>query len=136
VSQWPQIQPIRAALAIKPGKCELMDRGTGPWGYTITQSDQVIGRMNQKVDCLTVQSIIDQFESKEIDILKLDIEGGELDLFLNPDEWIDRVRSIVVELHDRIAPGCSNAFESATRDFPMRFRSGEKQIVYRENWNQ
>jgi FkbM family methyltransferase len=46
-----------------------------------------------------------------IDLLKIDIERGELEVFSHTDpEWIAHVRNIVVELHDR---QCRQAFEAA-----------------------
>jgi len=59
------------------------------------------------------------------DLLKVDIEGSEKSMFEHCDAWIDRVRMIVVELHDRFMPGCQSAFESATaKRFPVRWRHG------------
>ena len=36
-----------------------------------------------------------------IDILKVDIEGAEKEVFADTSAWIDRVGSIIVELHER-----------------------------------
>ena len=70
----------------------------------------------------------------KIDILKLDVEGAEKDIFesANCGKWLDCVRQIVVELHDRIVPGCSEALEHATegRRF-ARSTSGECLVMRR-----
>ena len=51
-----------------------------------------------------------------IDVLKIDIEGGELEVFTaNAAEWLPKVRVLMVELHDRVRPGCAEAFYSAIR---------------------
>ncbi len=60
-----------------------------------------------------------------IDVLKIDIEGGELEVFTaNAAEWLPKVRVLMVELHDRVRPGCAAAFYSAIRG--MRFSQWQK----------
>ena len=63
--------------------------------------------------------------AERIDILKIDIEGGELDLFTaDTAGWIAKVRVILIELHDRVRPGCAAAFYAAIRG--MRFTQLQK----------
>ena len=63
--------------------------------------------------------------AERIDILKIDIEGGELDLFITDTAgWIAKVRVIMIELHDRVRPGCAAAFYAALRG--MRFTQLQK----------
>jgi hypothetical protein len=51
-----------------------------------------------------------------IDLLKIDIEGAEKDVFQDC-AWIKNVRVIAIELHDRVRPGCQSTVESAAIDF-------------------
>ena len=63
--------------------------------------------------------------AERIDILKIDIEGGELELFSEDTAgWIAKVRVIMIELHDRVRPGCAAAFYAAIRR--MRFTQLQK----------
>lgn len=60
-----------------------------------------------------------------IDVLKMDIEGGELEVFTaNAAEWLPKVRVLMVELHDRLRPGCAEAFYAAIRG--MHFSQWQK----------
>ena len=64
----------------------------------------------------TITKLLGGSESNEIDLLKLDIEGAEREVFddaANPDEWLPKVKVMVIELHDRMKVGCSNAFFKA-----------------------
>jgi hypothetical protein len=48
------------------------------------------------------------------------VEGAEKEIFsASCDDWLPRTNVILIELHDRFRPGCSDAFFSAvsTRDF-------------------
>jgi hypothetical protein len=49
-----------------------------------------------------------------IDLLKMDIEGAEREVF-ESGEWISRVGAIAIELHDHIKPGCRLAVEALTK---------------------
>ena len=68
---------------------------------------------------------------ESIDLLKMDIEGGEKDVLENAQGWIDCVDTITVELHDRICMGCDRAFYLATKDFVRFEKQGEKVTAYR-----
>jgi FkbM family methyltransferase len=132
VAGYPAIKPIKAALAGAIGRRELFDRGTGPWGYTIASSSQNVKSLEQSVECITVESILATYTQDIVDILKLDIEGGEKEVLEDSKCWICSMRVIVVELHDRIVPGCFKAFENATQGFARFSRLGEKHLVYRD----
>ncbi len=52
------------------------------------------------VRALSLNTIMNEAGAKMIDILKLDIEGAELQLFENnPDPWLSRTRCITMEIH-------------------------------------
>jgi hypothetical protein len=73
------------------------------------------------------------YEVDRVNLLKLDIEGSEKEVFSNARPWIDRVDAISIELHDRFKPGCTRAFFGAVTDFPIELRRGEKILVIRDN---
>jgi methyltransferase FkbM-like protein len=53
---------------------------------------------------VTPQSLVDRFPAGErIDLVKMDIEGAEQELFKADLSWLDRVDCLIVELHaDRV----------------------------------
>jgi hypothetical protein len=66
------------------------------------------------VEAVDVPSLLDGSGAGRIDLLKLDIEGAELEVLRDgADRWIDLVETLVDELHDRFRPGCSEALERA-----------------------
>jgi hypothetical protein len=67
-----------------------------------------------------------------VDLLKVDIEGAEKEVFESSSRWIDRVGAIAIELHDQLKSGCSSAFRDATRDFSYESRKGETIFVARK----
>ena len=73
------------------------------------------------------------FGLAHIDILKVDIEGAEKEVFSDTSKWIDRVGSLIVETHDHMKPGCSQSVHSATRGFHHEWRRGENLYLSREH---
>ena len=59
-----------------------------------------------------------------VDILKIDIEGSELDLFSkNYESWLGKVKNIAIEIHDKES---EKAFFNALSDFDYQLEfSGE-----------
>lgn len=84
---------------------------------------------------MTVEDIMERFNLDRIDLLKVDIEGAEKEVFSDSDavKWIDAVDAIEVELHDRFRPGCSRAFFSRVGDFKIEHSRGMNTFVARGN---
>ena len=64
----------------------------------------------------TIAKLLNDSGFDEVDLLKIDIEGAEREVFGdtgNPDEWLSKVKIMVIELHDRMKVGCSNSFFKA-----------------------
>jgi FkbM family methyltransferase len=62
----------------------------------------------------TIPEILQRLGADKIDILKIDIEGGERELFnRDPGSWLPHIGVIVIELHDRMEAGCAQTFYRA-----------------------
>jgi FkbM family methyltransferase len=81
------------------------------------------------VDTLTMAGII--AEHGHIDLLKIDIEGAEKELFEDPNlGWLDHVGCLVIELHDFFRLGCSMAFYRAISRLEfVQYVSGDNVII-------
>lgn len=66
------------------------------------------------VETLTLSDIIAMHSGRRVSLLKIDIEGAELNIFQSSvDGWIDKVDRILIELHDE---ACEQAFQRAIPD--------------------
>ena len=102
IAEYENITPVHAALWGSNCKKEIKDRKTGHWGYTVSDAEEHSSNTGQFVHCMTLNRVMKDYDFERIDILKIDIEGGEKDVFENSNGWIDSVETIVAELHDRI----------------------------------
>ena len=51
------------------------------------------------VAMVTVESILSEHLVSQLDLVKVDIEGGEQELFLGPTGWLDQTKAIIIEFH-------------------------------------
>lgn len=134
---FPNVRLVQAALWWESGTVSLEDPGDGAWGIRLAGvASPDIGvsaaRTGQGVRAVTVPEIMQEHGLDRIDLLKMDIEGSELEVFSHADPWIGSVNAISAELHDRFKPGCSSAFFAAVEDFPVRLERGEDVFIARD----
>jgi FkbM family methyltransferase len=127
VSRYPQITPIWGALWHCHEMVGVTHRHHGSAGLQVhsTRETGATGAGGSLVKCFTIPDLVNAYSLDRINLLKVDIEGSERDIFATSAAWIDAVDTIFIELHDRYTPGCSEAVFAATKDFPVREERGE-----------
>lgn len=127
---YPRAVALHAALWSQDGEIELIDPGIGAWGF---RTRDVSGAVVNRVPSITIKTLIERFHLDRIGLLKLDIEGAEKQVLETSGAWIERVDSVVAELHESFTPGCNRAFYVATQFFTGQARKGENLMVWRES---
>ena len=122
----PGVRTVQAALAPSDGTIGLETEGLHPSAYHI----RTLRPGETGVQAMTVTTLMQQCGIDQIDLLKLDIEGAEKELFGSPDlAWMDRVHTLAVELHDRMRPGCGHAFFRASTRSPRNYEVHEYLVI-------
>jgi len=119
------VECIHGAVGSKPGLVDLVDPGEGSWGFRTSASGD--GKStNQSVQCVTINEI---YKAHAHDcfpfIVKIDIEGGEHDLFSENTEWVAKTPLIIIELHDWLLPR-----KATSRPFLQCISSYDRDFVY------
>jgi FkbM family methyltransferase len=107
-----RITILQGAVWSRPGRLFLQPHSE-EWAKTVR--DPRDGEEGS-VEVFTIPAIISEFgNSRPVDLLKLDVEGSEREIF-GPDsrEWLSTVSNIVIELH---GPECEQRFFSALEPF-------------------
>lgn len=123
------IELIQGALVPVSGSpVELRDRATGAWGFTIVEApaDRADAALLGPVATVSLADIVARHPGRPIGLLKLDIEGGEIPLFDAAPPELAAIPVIFVELHDRIAAGCTEAFHRFSEGRMIETFGGEK----------
>ena len=118
---------LQAAIWPSDGEVSLVEHdesneGLGAWGYrteTLTEGAEA------SVSAISIPTLMNQFSMDFIDILKVDIEGAEYELFEKDYEsWLDKVGLIIIETHDRFKPNSEamvrNALNGRFTELPQK----------------
>lgn len=129
---YPNITCVRKALWSGQAQLSIVNPADEPWAFRVGEAQKGDAT---SIAALGVSDLLEQFEGHRIDLLKIDIEGAEKEVFQNGvKDWIDCIGVIAVELHDNIVPGCSQALTKALVGRNHRMgRSGEYTIVHLES---
>jgi FkbM family methyltransferase len=103
------ITPIHAAVSATNRRVRVVDVGEGFWGY----QTQPLEEGQQGVRGITLQQVYEMYSTECFPfITKIDIEGGEKDLFSANVDWVRQTPLVIVELHDWLLPrqGSSRPF--------------------------
>ncbi len=123
---FPNITVLNCALGPKAGTAMLQDRGTGQWGFTIAEAQDA--KAMEEVVVVSLPELVAAHGVTRIDLLKLDIEGGEYELFQSAGEWIDRCEVMITELHEKIRPGIEALYAQVTEGRHEVSRDAEKRL--------
>lgn len=105
------IIPKKQALWSETGFVKISNPDAEAWAFQVVKSEAT---EKGAIAATTVDQIANEAGFQSIDLLKVDIEGGEYELFRNgPPVWLSSVKTLAVELHDRFRPGCTAALEAA-----------------------
>lgn len=128
VAPYPQIVPVQAALWHRDEEIRLIDPGLGEWGFMAEvqpAAGDLRGDLCHTVTAVTVDRLMADHGLRRIDLFKIDIEGSEREVFSDAASWIGCVDALVIELHERMKPGCNRAFYSASVGFDDEWQQGE-----------
>ena len=141
-TQWPQA----SVLAVEPeaANAVLLKRNTGAYRHIDAlhaavwsrptslavenpHADANAFRMTEandgggpRIPAFTLSQLIARLGCERLDLLKMDVEGAEAEILRNAADWLDRVNVLIIELHDRLVPGCGEALSAALHG--RRFR--------------
>jgi FkbM family methyltransferase len=130
VGAYPNILPIHAALWSRDGEIGVNTPGSfesplSKVGFVVREGQGV------PVRAITVRTLMRETGIQCIDILKVDIEGAEKEVFETCD-WMDTINCLMIELHDRLRPGSSAAVDAVSEGFLLS-KHGETTVYIRKS---
>lgn len=112
-----------AAIGAADGETALVDPGEGEWGYR-TAADGA----GERVRVISATRLVaEKRAAGQVPfIAKIDIEGGEAELFSRDTDWVDLFPLLVIELHDWLLPRAGTS-----RNFLRCIAGRDRDFVYR-----
>ena len=128
LARYSDIEIIRAGLWHSDTRLQVMDKYDAGDSSLVSEEDP-----GGNVTGISMNTLVNKYAIERIDVLKIDIEGSEQALFLkNFEQWLPRVRMIIIELHDWLMPGSSKPFFDAIQKTFIDYTyaiSGENTII-------
>jgi FkbM family methyltransferase len=97
-----QVEVVEAAVGSRSGQVALERSDGHSWAVRTH-------RAQRGVPIVTIGELKSRVHDGELLIVKIDIEGFELDLFSESTEWIDQTCTVIVEPHDWMLPGAGTS---------------------------
>lgn len=114
----PRAEVLRRAVGAEAGMATLRRNEQGGW------ADSII-RPGEDVAEVTVNTVDEILGEARAEVVKVDIEGAEREVFRAGGEWLRHVRLLFIETHDRYVPGCTDAVVRALAGRMVEWR-GQK----------
>ncbi|HRH49273.1 MAG TPA: FkbM family methyltransferase [Panacibacter sp.] len=116
---YPNIECIKAGIWHKNEPIYITNPETLAAGFMVekdsNKNDVVM------LNGITINSILELKKWSSIDILKMDIEGAEKEVFSAIDiYWLSKVKLLIIELHDRYKEGTTKALFKAIDQFEYK----------------
>lgn len=103
------------------------------WGFMV---QECLTQTGSEIEGISIKTIVDRFQIPRIDILKMDIEGAEYEVFSeNYEEWLQLTQSLIIETHEWLKPGCEKLISNVMRIAGFAFeKNGENYVYFRKNY--
>ena len=109
VADYNNIIPMQKALWKSTGHVRIADPTVSKNAFTVVEA-----RPDEPdaIAAVSIDGLLRELGCSELSLLKMDIEGSELEVLEDETAgWISITKAMLVELHDRFRPGCTEAFE-------------------------
>ncbi|MCF8108195.1 MAG: FkbM family methyltransferase [Desulfohalobiaceae bacterium] len=128
---YPNIRPLNKGLWHEQASLKVSNPQGRKYAFRMEASPDFASKESRALNGVTIDWLKETFHFDFIDVLKMDVEGAEKDIFSHNTPWLDTVGMIVIELHDRFHVGCSRFFYRAVERFqPLEYRRGENVAVF------
>ncbi len=134
LSSYPNTFFENSGIWNKSTKLKVYDKhNMGKWAMIVEEDLE-----NGNIDAVSIGSLFEKYDIQKLDILKLDVEGSEKQIFSdNYQEWLPKVKMILIELHDGMELGCSKSFFTAINNAFEKYsfnHLGENIIIINESF--
>jgi len=130
---YPNIEVVHQGLWSGRTSIRVANPEAESWGFQASETTLVDPRA---VPGLGVADVLAEHSLNRIDLLKMDIEGSEVEVFSHGvDDWIDRVDAIAIEVHDSLRPGCTDVVRGALVSRGFHESRWSEYLIFRRERN-
>lgn len=133
IKNYKDVFVINAAVWHNLKELYIVDPGIGHASFIMSEdghSNNIVGT----ISTITINDLIERIAQDFVDLIKIDIEGSEFDLFSNnPETWINKIKCLAVEIHERQRPGSVELIGRVMENNFVKSERGEYTVFTRMN---
>ncbi|MBT2562809.1 FkbM family methyltransferase [Pedobacter sp. ISL-68] len=114
---YPHITILKRGLWNCETYLKFIDLKASKWAFQLTESTN----NNYDIHGISIADIYRDFNLGHIDILKIDIEGSEKELFEKSTSWLSKVKNLIIETHEDMRPGSTSSVMDALSPYHFAY---------------
>jgi FkbM family methyltransferase len=128
IAAFPKVKGLNKGIWNKDVHLHIINVGENDNAFMVEETSAASA---DALPAVCIETIMRTEGWETIDILKLDIEGSEKEVFeLNYEYWLPRTRAIIIELHDHMRPGASKALFKAISQYDFSFTMQHENLIF------
>jgi FkbM family methyltransferase len=128
IAAFPKVKGLNKGIWNKEVHLHIINEGENDNAFMVEETS---AETKEAIPAISIERIMKLEGWETIDILKLDIEGSEKEVFeLNYEYWLPRTRAIIIELHDHMRPGASKALFKAISQYNFSFTMQHENLIF------
>jgi FkbM family methyltransferase len=125
---YKNVETIQAGIWSKPGHLQIKDTAADANAFQVEWTDHAGANT---LPAISLEEVLQKTGGNTLDIVKLDIEGAEKEVFRSGfDSWLPKTRLLIVELHDRMVPGCSKSLFEAVSKYEFDCETRWENLIF------
>ncbi len=128
------ITPLHGGIWSRPCHLEVLNPDSGSASFRLQEVAATPPAARTALRAYTVDEVLAREENNRLLLVKIDVEGAELEVFRETAPWLDAAAAVVIELHDWLLPGqgtSKNLFKRlGEQDFDVVLR-GENLLLFK-----
>lgn len=127
-AHYKNIKTLQSAIWGKTACLKIKNPDFENWAFEVVEAE---ASDPDAFQAFSIADLIKQMGWESVDLLKLDIEGSEMSVFKSGyQSWLPKVKVLIVELHEKMQPGCTQVFEEAVAKYPFKKTISGENLIY------
>lgn len=126
--KYSNIHCLKKGIWNKETNLIIKNNNTTNWAFEVEEVDY---ENENTISAISISELKKKFNLDIIDILKIDIEGSEKELFEeNYEQWLPKTKILIIELHDGMKYGASKSFFNAISKYNFHFTIKDENLIF------